>query len=779
MKFSNAFICANHEIADIGKIVPAPLFRKTFCLQQAPKQAQITICGLGFYELYVNGTNVTKAPLSSYIANPDQVCYYDCYDVANYLAKGNNTIGVLLGNGFRNAYGGFLWDFHKADCRGPVTLALTFESDEITFESDTSFKTHPSPILWNDIRFGYKYDARLEITDWALPSYDDSAWDNAVVCQKPPKGQPRICTAPPIAITEKLHPVKVTFHEEMPFGHVKPVENSRVIESTIRKNIYLFDFGKNMSGVTQLHVKNAKPGQTITIHHGEILLNGEFTVSNLMFMFHWDNIIDKYLTYSQCDVFVCKGGDETFVPKFKYDGFRYAFVEGLTADQVDDDTLVYLVENSDIKERADFNCSDETLNALFKMTRASSLSNMVHIPTDCPHREKNGWTGDASLSADHMLLNLDCADFLNEWLFTLSKAQTDKGDIPAIVPTGTWGYGDPYAGPVWDSVYVNVPYALYRFTGESRYVTDYADGIVAYFDYLKTKFNDKGLFEHGLGDWIEPMRRYHDDYSTAAPTETTSSIAVYRMLSRAAFLFEQVGLTQHYTKTKEFADQLRQTIREKLVDFDTMIVKGDCQSCQSYAIAAGIFNEDELDHAKKVLVHMIKHDRMLLCGIIGRRFIFDILTDMGECDLAHKLIVSKDVASFGSWVAKGYTTLCESFEPDGIDIDSRNHHFLGDISRWMIERLVGIRINPNCNDTKYVEISPNFPTDISHAQAHVDCKEGRIACSWKRDGNNVHVEVEIPNGYNGKLVVAPHYTTQPIDQTTLSAGTHTFDITLK
>lgn len=775
MKFSSKFISAGNECADFDNMVNAPMFRKSFEIEKMPQKAELTICGLGFYELFLNGCNITRGELSSYIANPDLVCYYDCYDIKPHLKKGKNVIGILLGNGFRNPFGGFVWDFDKADFRGPLTLALCCELDDKNFEADTSFKTHPSAILFDDLRMGCRYDAREEIEGWPETDFDDSSWNNAVVCKKPPLGEPRICKAPPVKIKEKIIPISVTHHDKMPFAHADASLNSRPLEQTYRENVYLYDFGKNLSGVTRVYVKNALPGQKITIRHGEILINGEFSISNLMF-FNSQDTIDKYLEYSQCDVYICKGGDEVFVPKFKYDGFRYAYVEGLLPQQATSDALTFLVEYSDISTRAGFSSSDMVLNALFDMTRNSTLSNMVHIPTDCPHREKNGWTGDVAMSAEHFLLNTDCADFLKEWLFNVSKSQTEKGDIPAIVPTGLWGYGDVYTGPVWDSVCVNLVYALYKYGGDTDVISDNADFLMKYFEYLKTKKNKNGLISYGLGDWAEPLRRYREGYKTASPVEVTASVAAYEMLKKAEFLFCEAKLNDNAEKVKKYAESLRADIREHLIDFDTFIVKGNCQTSQAYAIAAGIFNLDELSKAKDVLVKMVKHDQMLICGIVGRRCIFDVLCEMGECDMALDLIVGSDVASCGNWVKKGYTTICESFTPDGIKVDSRNHHYMGDISRWMIEYAAGLKINPDCRDFYSFLIAPQFSRRLKHAEAYFDYNPGRLSMSWIREDNKIILKVIVPPECHGNIRLPKGYKFANDIDDVLCEGTYHFEI---
>lgn len=200
----------------------------------------------------------------------------------------------------------------------------------------------------------------------------------------------------------------------------------------------MFDFGINTAGVTRLHI-NGKPGQKITIRHVEYLVNGEFDVQTTVFLN--PDRKSKYFEYGQCDVYICRGGDEVFVPRFKYDGFRYAYVEGITPDQINDDTLICMEMTSNIKQRAAFASSDATLTSLQQMTEQSDRSNFFYFPTDCSHREKIGWTGDASLSAEQFLLNFDCKKSFKEWMRNIRKVQNNEGAIPGIIPTGGWGFG--------------------------------------------------------------------------------------------------------------------------------------------------------------------------------------------------------------------------------------------------------------------------------------------------------------------------------------------------
>ena len=221
MHLSRKFIKAGDAVCTFDHHVNAPYFRREFLMDFLPQRAEITICGLGFYELYINGVNVTKGPLAPYIANTDDLCYYDRYDIAAHLTKGKNVIGILLGNGFRNPFGGFVWRFDRAPHIGPLCTALCLEcygeGKYFRMEADEHFKTHPSPILFDDIRMGCRYDARLESDGWNLPGFDDAGWTPAIPCDAP-KGEPRLCGSAPVSVRREIAAVSVTHYDRLAFA---------------------------------------------------------------------------------------------------------------------------------------------------------------------------------------------------------------------------------------------------------------------------------------------------------------------------------------------------------------------------------------------------------------------------------------------------------------------------------------------------------------------------------------------------------------------------------
>lgn len=769
MKLSDKFIKASNKMCDFDNFVPAPYFRKTFTLDFKPTEAEITICGLGFYELYINGTNITKGALAPYISNPDQLCYYDNYDITKLLNPGKNSIGIILGNGFRNCYGGFVWDLDKADCRGPVTVALCLEATDgihtFELEADESFKTNSSPIIYNDLRMGYYYDANKEIPDWNIPDFDDSAWENSLK-EAPPKGEKTLCTVEPITVRKVVKAVNIKHYDRLSYAydnielHPYPSAFQEPLECTMRNNVYVYDFGFCTAGLTKLKI-NGKPGQKIVIRHADNTVRGNFSINSCIFYRKDPVEADRYIKYAQANTYICKGGEEEFIPKFTYNGFRYAFIEGLEPEQATEDAVQAVIMNSDIKERGSFDCSDNALKQLQECTRNSDLSNFYYSPTDCPQREKNFWTGDAWVSAEHILLNLTAEKSLREYLHNIRAAQKENGSMPSFVPTGEWGYGGTQcgSGPLWDSICVQLTYYLYKYTGDKDIISENANMIRKYLSYYKTNCEDDSLVQCGLGDWRDPFSTSVNNWAPSSPPILTVNIGLYDSAVKASFLFKEIGLIDDSSYASEYADKLRTTIREKLVDFSTMTVIGNCQTSQTLGIRLGIFNPDETDRAKEILLDIIKRDKEVnTCGHYGLRNIYHLLSEMGEADLAYRMVTSTEPSCYGFWIKEGATSLWESFrDPHSRYCDSRNHHFLGDISSWFIQDIAGLKPNPNADDISYYEISPSFIKYLTYAKAECTLKYGRIFAQWKRTPHGVELIVESPVGTHGKIILPPGY----------------------
>ncbi len=716
------FIKATDTYCGFDNHVNAPYLRRSFDLDFASETAQVSICGLGFYRLWINGKEITKGALAPYISNPDHYCYYDVYDVAEWLVQGENVIGVLLGNGFMNSFGGAVWDFDKADWKGAPRVALELivqgERKELVIETDQSFKVHPSPILFDELRMGEHYDANLEVVGWNMPGFDDSTWKNAMLAETP-RGELKKCDAEPIRVQRKIKPVSVTKCEDG----------------------YLYDFGVNTAGVTELNIC-AETGQKIVLWHGELLDEGNFYNGNIIF--------DRpecsyYHEYNQKTVYITRGEKkERYIPSFTYYGFRYVLVQGITEEQATLELLNGLVMNSELRHIGNFECSDETANTLFKMVISSDLANFYYFPTDCPHREKNGWTGDASLSADHMVLLYDVEKSWREWLNNIRKSQNDAGALPCIVPTAGWGY-DWGNGPCWDSVLFNLPYMLYKYRGNKEVIVENAHAMIRYLEYILTRRNSDGTVSIGLGDWV-PVGKAPDEYD--APLVLTDSIMVMDMSGKAAEMFEAVGYERSARFAKGVQQDMRNAIRSNLLDHETMEMAGRCQSSQALSLYYGVFEECEKEKAFQYLLNYIhQNDDSFDCGIQGMHVLFHVLSDFGQGDLAYRMITKKEYPSYGYFLECGETTLPESFVRKGVlEGASHNHHFQGDIGRWFMTRVAGLYVV----DATHVEIRPDFISGLTYAKAHYDLPAGRVEVYWEKVGESYQVKVSCAEGIEYK-----------------------------
>ncbi len=742
MKFSSKFISSTKKFNTYFEHVPAPLFRKVFSIDKEIDSAEITICGLGFYKLYINGKDITKGMLAPYISNPDHVLYYDNYNIGPLLKKGENVIGIILGNGMLNCPGGAVWEFEKAKWRSAPKVALTTEIRYLDgsydeFEADESFTTSESPIWFDDLRSGVFYNALKEQDGWNTPGFDDKDWRNAFYCEIP-RGEQHICKADPIVASNRISPVKI-FKGKMKDYTPERKLNWASLEVPETTQGHIFDFGVNSAGVFEFKINNAKPGTRVEFFTSETL-----DENNDLDTYNFAKFFPKY--YGQRDIYICKGGEESFIPDFTYHGYRYILVTGLDDSQVNEDTLTYIEAHTKLEQNGGFVCSDKTANTIEEMALRADLANFYYFPTDCPHREKNGWTGDAALSAEQLIVNFSVKNSYKEWLRNIRKAQNDKGALPGIVPTGDWGF-EWGNGPAWDAVLTFLPYYAYIYTGDKEILKENATAIFRYLNYISSRRDRDGLIAIGLGDWVQPERNAGDP---TCPLIVTDSITCLTICDKAAYIFNELGMKAQYTFAKTLYNEFRDAIRTHLVDFNKMTVFSDTQSAISMAIYYGVFEKAEIPLAAKRLVELVHQAGDVLdTGVLGARCIFHALADCGYADLAFKMINGPAFPSYGYWIEKGYTALCESFHLEGFE--SLNHHFWGDVSSWYIQKIAGIRFNPFGDDHKRVDIRPNFIDTLTFAEGWHNSINGKIFVRWEKDGDTATIKINIPEGCYGYL----------------------------
>ena len=749
---STKFICASKEYTTYDTHVPAPYIRKNIFLADNVKSASVTVCGLGFYKIFINGTDITKGFLAPYISNPDDILYYDSYDIEPYLKSGKNTISFILGNGMLNCTGGTAWDFQLARYRSAPKLAMSLDielnnGEKIHSEADESLKTHPSPILFDDLRCGEIYDARLEIDGWNMPDFDDSEWGNVMYAECP-RGEAKLCTAEPITVREELKPVSITN------GHIThlPEIDERFSPREIPKELmsgYMYDFGINTAGniVISLH---GKRGQTVAIQFGEVLAeDGGFDLRTMGVQPHYLN---------QRIYYTFKGdGKEVYTPFFSYQGFRYALVSGVSKEQATSDLLTYKVMNSDINQNGFFECSDSVINKIQKAAVNADYSNFYYFPTDCPHREKNGWTADAALSAEQMLINMKPENSYHVWFDNIRKAQRDDGALPGIIPTTGYGFINRN-GPAWDSVITDIPYYTWKYRGDTDIITENSHMIMRYLDYISKQRDENGIIHIGLGDWVPIKREY-----PKCPLEVTDTLKTLDICTKAHKMFNAAGLDIQARFASYLYNDIRKSARKILIESDGKTVMGRCQTSQAMAIEYNLFEPSEKEAAFGVLMKYLKDNNMKLdVGCIGLRVIFDVMSKFGAADTAADIISDTKYPSYGYMVeVEGDTALPEEFLLKYQRPTSKNHHFFGHVSAWFYKYLLGIKINPFDTDVHEVEISPIFTEKLKYAKGYIDTVCGKLSVGWERQkSGDIILRLNVPCGMHGYVRLPNGYETE-------------------
>ena len=695
---------------------PAPLLRREFEVHGKVKRARIYVCGLGYHEVRLNGAKVGDHELDPGYTAYDRHALYVTHDVTDQLRPGKNAVGVILGNGWYNVQTVAVWYFDKAPWRAAPKLRMDLKIDYAdgrteTVATDESWKTAEGPIVSDGIYAGESYDARREKTGWDRAGYDASGWNAAKIVLAP--GGTLVAQAmPPIRVVETRKAVKLT--------EPKP-------------GIFLFDLGQNLTGHALLSV-SGPAGTEVTLKYGE-RLHKDGTLDQEHIAMHQrpygarERPKGAPVPRFQTDTYTLKGsGTEQWEERFTYDGFQYIEVTGFPGKPTLD-SVKARVTHTDVASAGDFACSNPLLNQIQKATRWSYVSNLASIPTDCPHREKNGWTGDAHLAAEQALYNFQPAAVYTKWTRDLADAMKPSGQLPGIVPSSGWGY-DWGNGPAWDSAFLLIPWYLYEYQGDTRILERNYEKMRHYVDYLTSRANG-GISNLGLGDWVPPGK--------TAPVEVTSTGYYYKDARIVAATAAMLGKTEDARKYNALADSIREAFNAKFFNPETGLYSNGTQ-----AALATPLNWDLVpaQYRKRVVDNLVadveKKAGHLDTGILGTKYLLNVLLDNGRPDVAYQVASQKTYPSWGHWFEQGATTLWESWNGG----DSLNHIMFGDISAWFYRALAGIR--PDAPGFSRIRIQPQVVGDLTWARGTHDTPYGRIESGWKLENGRFNLDVTVP-----------------------------------
>ncbi len=689
----------------------APMFRKTFTLDST-EDAKLFVCGLGYAYYYINGKNITKdlfiAPVSDY----NKTLWYNTYDVSSLLKEGENTIAVICGNGFYNETVETPWIYNKAVWRDVPKFILNLEvGGETKLVSDSSWKCQPkSATVFNQLRLGEYFDANLYDETWKDENFDDSTWEMAKVDENPPKGVFRLCPCEPIRECEIYTPKSVW---------------------QTKSGTYIFDLGQNISGYINISVKGEK-GDVITIRYAEVI-NEEKELE----YYGMDTYYCKKGEKFQTDKIICSGKDFNWSPKFAYHGFRYIEVSGIRDIESVDVKGIFV--HQDIERRTTFECSDKYLTHLFNCGVMSSWSNMFYMLTDCPTREKLGWTNDAQSSMEQMMCNFKIEKLVEKWLQDIKDAMRPDGMLPGTIPTAGWGYhwGN---GPVSDGILFEIPYRVYLHTKDSSLLTGSLEYFRRYLKMLKDNKNEDGLVEFGLDDWAAPGNIH------VVETGFINAVLEYNFL-KITHLASSLAGEENSGVYLEEAENLKKFIMEKYIDSD-----GRCTIDEQCSVSMLIYYDlyETLDPLKDQLKKLIENnDYHHKCGMVGIRRLLHALNKCGLHEYAYKVMTVDGYPGYKVWFDGDMTTLWEKWDVNVMS-DSKNHHMYSDFMSWTIKTLAGISLNEEkCGELEFV-LSPAFLKEIDYVKFTYDTVCGKIKVNWERKEGKIYLDVE--KGKDVKLI---------------------------
>jgi len=709
-------------------VLPTPHFRKRFSCPGGIRRARLYASGLGYAEYYLNGRRVDDRVLDPVVTAYDRRVRYVTLDVADLLTPGENVIGAILGNGWYNAHTAEVWHFDKASWRDYPKLLLQLEVEtgdgqRVTLCSDSSWAVTDGPIRFDGLRNGETYDARAELGDWSSPGFDADAWKPTAVTAEPGG---RLCAQymPPCRVVATIAPVAVL---PTPSG-------DRV-----------YDLGQSITGWGRLRVSGPAGRELVLKYAERLAADGDLDASS----------IDRFILAGDCqtDRYVLKGdGVETWEPRFSYHGFRYVRIQGLDAG-TEVASLEGRVVNTAFDEIGTFSASDPVLNQLQRFTRASFLGNFTGIPTDCPHREKNGWTGDAQLAAETGLWNFDCTNAYRQWIESMADAQRPSGQLPGIVPTTGWGFNWG-SGPAWDVAFLLIPWYLWLYAGDTSAIEAHYEGMQRYVAYCARR-SPEGIADFGLGDWCHPDQKR---MAPAALTATGYYYCMCRLLVRFAGL---LGREEDAVRYTDLAARVRESFNRTFYRGDGVYGAGE-QTALACALHHGLADARA---APRVVERLVEAVEARACradfGILGAKYVLRALAEHGHTDLALRILTQPEFPGWAHWLKQGATTLWETWDGES----SRNHIMFGDISAWMIQHLAGIAPDPDAPGFKHFHIRPAFVESLDEVTATHHSPYGTIRSAWQRAADGIRLEVEVPPNTTAQVQL-------PEQNVTVAPGMH-------
>ncbi len=665
--------------------------RHEFDLAEAPRRARVYICGLGYYELRVNGTKIGHNFLDPAFTSFQKRNLYVTYDVASHLHRGANAIGVMLGEG---------WFRNRA-----LLLQLDVElasGKHVTVTSSTAWKAKNGPIVSDSIWNGEVYDARLETPGWDMPGFKDADW-TAAQTVKSPGGVLSAQMMPPIQDVDSMVPKSLT---------------------NPQPGVFVYDMGQNFSGWVDLRVSGPR-GAQVQLRFAELLYdNGMINRENMR-------------GAKERDIYILRGdGEEHYHPRFTYHGFRYVEVTGYPGTPSLDSLRGHVVHTA-VQTTGSFVASKQILNDIHRIIHWSDLTNLHSIPTDCDQRdERQGWMGDAQVSSEGMLLNFDMAAFYTNFLRDMRDVQGADGTITDTVPFLT--HGRRPADPAWGTAFPLITWYLYQQSGDPRVLQDNYDGLKKYVDDLSRRATNNVLSFSYYGDWVS---------TEDTPGAEVSDFYYYYDTLVVSKMAAALGNSADAASYGDRAAQIKDAFNKEFFNPVTKEYANGTQTANVLPLFIDLVPADSRRQVGNNLFNNIvyQHDTHLTTGLAGLRYLFFALTQTSHADVAYDLATQTTYPSYGYMLASGATTVWELWQKKvGPSMNSQNHHMMGSVDAWFYEGLGGINVDPENPGYRHIRFEPQVTRDLTSVSATVGSVRGNVTSSWSHEPGVITLHVDVP-----------------------------------
>ena len=729
-------------------------FRKIFSAKKKVANARLYASARGVYDVIINGHRVEDFVLAPGMTDYRKRIQYQTYDVTSLLKEGN-TIELRLADGwFRGssaAYG--VTNVYGTQTSVIAQLEITYVdgSRETVCTNELWSWSNDGPIRFADPKDGEIVDSRMK------PSYCARA-----VVADAPKNVPLIAS-----------------------GNVPVREKERFEAKQLPGNV--LDFGQNIAGYLEFTVRG-KPGQVLKIRCGEILdENGNVDLSGIQEsrpVKGWSQmgLIKKLMTGTvdgeavgtplQEIVFTCSGGEDHYKTSFAVFGFRYVQIKTKVA--IDPADFAAIAVYSDMEQTGDFTCSNELVNKLLQNTRWSMKGNYLDLPTDCPTRERLGWTGDAQIFFDTGAYLMDTAAFFRKWLIDMEDAQYKDGLLPAVLPYQgvEMMYKATGVSVGWaDAVYL-IPYRYYKRFGDKNMLErswpmmkKYADYVMSHLghsDKKEAKANPYNAYtyEKGmhLGEWLEPAE-FQEKISAGKQPKHPEEATAYLHLTMKTM----AEIADILGKAEDKSVFLRIAVGSKKA-YDHLIVKAglldtDRQAKLVRPLALGLLDGDTKKQAQERLVKAVENFNYCVgTGFLSTVFLLPMLTEAGEVETAYKMLENTQKPSWLGEVVDGATTVWENWDGTA----SRNHYSPGAVCQWLFDTVAGIQVSGE-NSFRIVPVPGGA---LTYAKASYQSPYGVVESSWEKTCDGVKYMVTIPANTTAEVLLPTGL------RKTLGAGQH-------